>query len=199
MSLLGLLQGQSRRTVVARRAVGALVVCASLAALAACSQGGSTSSEGSSSTSTGGVKEDTSLCNIVSTQDFFAAIGEPGGTLKASMQSNNGTTIVNCIYRPSATVNASSSINIEFTSDGTAAFVDVQKNEQGILGSQNPVSGLGDKAYWGTEAPLSPDYFELDVLKGNVIVFVAMDGSAADGSTYLNSAKQFAQAILPHV
>jgi hypothetical protein len=32
-----------------------------------------------------------------------------------------------------------------------------------------------------------------------VIVVVEMDGSAQDGSDYLNSAKQFAQTILVHL
>ncbi len=189
------------RTSLARRpgvAVG--ILCASLTTLAACSSGGSTTSSTTPSASaTGGVKADTSLCTIIAPKDFFAAIGVPGGTEQASTQTVNGDRIVNCLYKPSVSVGASSAINFVFTSDGATYYGKMKQNEQGILGSENDLSGLGDAAFWGTGTPLASDAFQLNVRKGNVIVVIEMDGSAEDGSVYLNSAKQFAQTILAHL
>ena len=123
MSLLGRVEGQSRRASVARRVAAASIACASLAVLAACSPGGSTTNGGTPSASaTGSVKADASLCNIIAPKDFFAAIGEPGGTEKASTQTVNGDQIVNCLYMPSVSVGASSAINFVFTSDGAAYY-----------------------------------------------------------------------------
>ena len=75
----------------------------------------------------------------------------------------------------------------------------MKQDEQGILGSENDLSGLDAAAFWGTGAPLAPDAFQLNVRKGIVIVVIEMDGCAQDGSVYLNSAKQFAQTVLAHL
>jgi len=194
--------GRSCRVSVARRVGVASLVCAALAMLAACASSGSASSgntPSASATPGGGAKAETSLCNIIAPADFFAAIGVSGGTEKASTQTVNGNQIVNCTYKPSVSVSSSSAINFVFTSDGAAYFAKEKQNEQGILGSENSLSGLGDDAFWGTGAPLAPDALQLNVRKGNVIVVIEMDGSAQDGSVYLNSAKQFAQTILTHL
>jgi len=199
MSLLGGIQGQPCFKVVARRAAVATIICALLATLAACSSGGGTSSGGVSPTSVGDAKADTSLCNIITTKEFFAAIGVSGGTEKKSTQTVNGDKIVNCLYKPSVSVRSSSAINFVFTSDGAAYFSKMKQNEQGILGNENGLSDLGDEAFWGTAAPIAADAFQLNVRKGNVIVVIEMDGTAADGGVYLSSAKQFAQTILTHL
>jgi hypothetical protein len=200
MSLLGGIQSKLRVASAARRAA-ALIVCAALAVLAACASGGSASvgsASPTSSASAGGAKADTSLCDIIAPKDFYAAVGGPVGKQNSTISTVAGSQVVNCAYLPAGLPGAGGLISFVFTGDGATYYTHMKLDEQGQLNSENDLSGLGDAAYWGTQSG-SPDIFELKMRKGNVVVAIEMDGSAQDGSTYLDSAKQFAQTILSHL
>jgi hypothetical protein len=139
---------------------------------------------------------DTSLCNIISVAEFSQAVG--GGvtsekTGKTTLPS--GTVLVSCAYLPSRLPGSGGGIFFAVTSDGPTYYAQVKQQEiDAGLTSLNELSGVGDAAWWGTDKTAA-DTLNLDMLKGNVVVGISMNGTAADGSTYLPGAVQMAKEI----
>lgn len=174
-----------------------------LAALTACSPGGSTTAEtgtppGNATLSPTAPKADTSLCNLIPAQEFFAVINGPVGSVHSTLGTVSGFQEVNCTYKPPSQPGAGGAITYLFTNGGAAYFTKVQQGDQSVYNSETAVNGLGDAAFWGTQIG-SPDAFELNMRKGNVVVNILMDGSAPDGSAYLSGAEQIAKEIVAHL
>lgn len=174
-----------------------------LAALTACSPGGSTAagsgtSPGNATQSPTSPKADTSLCNLISAQEFFAVIKGPVGSVHGTLGTMSGYQEVNCTYKPPTQPGAGGAITYLFTNDGAAYFAKVQQGDQSVYNSETAVNGLGDSAFWGTQMG-SPDAFELNMRKGNVVVNILMDSSAPDGSVYLSGAEQIAREVTAHI
>ncbi len=143
-------------------------------------------------------KADTSLCNLISSQKFYSIVKGPVGSLHADLGTVSGFQEVNCTYKPASLPGAGGAITYLFTNDGAAYFAKVQQGDQSVYNSETALSGVGDAAFWGTQQG-SPDAFELNMRKGNVVVNILMDGSAPDGSVYLSGATQIAQEIATHL
>ena len=191
------------KSVLRRFALATVLLCVVLAALAACSLGGSTTagsgtSPGNATQSPTLPKADTSHCNLISAQEFFAVIKGPIGSVHGTLGTVSGFQEVNCTYKPPTQPGAGGAITYLFTNDGAAYFAKVQQGDQSVYDSETVVNGLGDAAFWGTQTD-SPDAFELNMRKGNVVVNILMDGSAPDGSVYLSGAEQIAKEIIAHI
>jgi hypothetical protein len=184
-----------------RLALAPVLLCVALVALTACAPGASTAGAG---TSLGNVtpptapKADTSLCNLISPQEFFAVVKGPVGSVQAALGTASGFQEVNCTYKPPTQPGAGGALTYLFTNDGAAYFAKVQQGDQGVYNSETVVNDLGDAAFWGTQTG-SPDAFELNMRKGNVVVNILMDGSAPDGSVYLAGATQLAKEVSAHI
>jgi hypothetical protein len=179
------------------------LLCVVVAALTACSPGGATTAQDGTpppkaAQSPVTTKADTSLCNLISTQEFYSVVKAPVGSLHADIGTVSGFQEVNCTYKPPSLPGAGGAITYLFTNDGAAYFAKVQLGDQSVYNSETVVSGIGDAAFWGTQQG-APDAFELNMRKGNVVINILMDGSASDGSAYLSGAEQIAQEIAAHL
>lgn len=186
-----------------RFALATGLLCVVLAALTACSTGGSTSAgsgtaPGNTTQSPTLPKADTSLCNLISAQEFSAVIKGPIGSVHGTLGTVSGFQEVNCTYKSPTQGGPGGAITYLFTNDGAAYFAKVQQGDQSVYNNETVVNGLGDAAFWGTQTG-SPDAFEITIRKGNVVVNILMDGSAPDGSVYLSGAEQIAKEIIAHI
>ncbi len=160
--------------------------------------GGGTPSGTARPMPTSAVQANASLCALVSAQEFFAVVKGPVGSVDSNVGTVSGYKQVNCTYKPPNSPGAGGAITYLFTNDGAAYLARLQLGDQSVYNSENTVSGVGDAAFWGTQVD-SPDAFELNMRKGNVIVNILMDGSANDGSVYLSGAEQIANEIASHL
>lgn len=189
------------RTTMRRLGMPIAVCCCMVVLLTACGP-----SEVSGATTTGtarpmpttAVKADASLCTLVSAQEFFAVVKGPVGSVDSKVGTVSGYQQVSCTYKPPSATGAGGAITYLFTNDGAAYLAMLQQGDQSVYNSENTVSGVGDAGFWGTQVD-SPDAFELNMRKGNVIVNILMDGSANDGSVYLAGAEQIANEVASHL
>jgi hypothetical protein len=186
-----------------RLALAPVLLSVALVALSACAPGASTAAGagtalGIATTSPATPKADTSLCNLISPQEFFAVVKGPVGSVQAALGTASGFQEVSCTYKPPTLPGAGGALTYLFTNDGAAYFAKVQQGDQSVYNSETVVTGLGDAAFWGTQTG-SPDAFELNMRKGNVVVNILMDGSAPDGSVYLAGAEQIAKEVAAHI
>lgn len=203
---LSLLMRARAQTTVRRLGLPVVMCCALLALLTACGSGGGGGAPSGSGTPSGtahpasanAVKADASLCALVSAQQFFSVIKGPVGTIHSNVGPVSGYQQVSCTYKPPSMPGAGGAITYLFTTDGVAYFAKLQQGDQSVYNSENTIAGVGDAAFWGTQTG-SPDAFELNMRKGNVIVNILMDGSANDGSVYLAGAEQIAREVASHL
>jgi hypothetical protein len=140
-------------------------------------------------------KADASLCTIISLAEFSQVLGSPVTTLTSGVTHTPAAQeVVTCAYLPPSSPGYGGAIDFALSSNGPACYARDKQEEQDLLTSETDVSGIGDAAFWGTETS-SPEALEFDMLKGNWVVGIVIDGSAPSGSAYLTGAEQMANEL----
>jgi hypothetical protein len=138
---------------------------------------------------------DATLCNIISLAEFSQVLGSPVTTLVPGVgHTPAAQEVVTCAYLPPSSPGHGGAIDFALSGNGAAYYAKLKQEEQSLLSAETDVTGIGDAAFWGTES-LSPEALDFDLVKGNWVVGMVIDGSAPSGSAYLAGAEQMAKEI----
>ena len=141
-------------------------------------------------------------CTVISSADAEAAIGEAVGPPQPENGASGAGEGSGCRYRSAqgkALSRKSVSLSVRYTNDdlsGSSKGISDDLKSNGFK-DVHEVSGVGDRAVWGTTSLMGRSTTELTVLKGKHTMVIVIISGIADDATAIDHAKALALKVLP--